>query len=177
MVVYKREHKNLERIAELKPLHIYTSIPFDKDKRLILLFIAELLGKCLKEEEANAELFEFLENNFLALDKMTHPTPDWHLVFMLQLCQYLGFYPQPPGVDTPFFDLQNGSFAHEQPTHLQYLNHDAGALFASFLTNPESLSNRRQRQFVLQVLADYYAIHIPGFGILKSPAVLEELLQ
>ena len=55
LVVYHKEKKNLNRIKELK-LHPYQSIPNNIYKTSLVLFIAEIIQKSIKEEEKNLSL-------------------------------------------------------------------------------------------------------------------------
>lgn len=58
--VYHRENKNLERIKELKALRISLGLQSHFLKMSIASFIAELVYKLFPENQANAELFNFL---------------------------------------------------------------------------------------------------------------------
>ena len=83
MVVYHNELKQLQRIREFKWAHLYQHILSDVRKNAVALFMVELLTKCLKQPEPNAELFEFAEDAFLRLDNSSdpnsasNPLPPW----------------------------------------------------------------------------------------------------
>ena len=69
LVVYHNELKQLQRIKEFKWAHIYSQILSDVKKNAVAVFMIELLAKCVKQPEANAELFQFTEDSFLHLDE------------------------------------------------------------------------------------------------------------
>src|SRR6185437_6348183 len=69
MVVYNKANSSIQRISELKSLYTYSSLPYERNKIVIGLFIAETLGKTLKEEHPDVDLFQFLLSSFITLDK------------------------------------------------------------------------------------------------------------
>src|SRR5690348_7054414 len=71
MVVYHSELKQLQRIKEFKWGHLYKHILSDVRKNAVALFMVELLTKCLKQPEANPDLFHFVEDVFVHLDEST----------------------------------------------------------------------------------------------------------
>src|SRR5215216_2570761 len=71
LVVYHNEYKNLQRIKEYKWAHLYQHIFSDVRKNAVAVFMIELLTKCLKQPEPGAELFYFVEDALIHLDKAT----------------------------------------------------------------------------------------------------------
>ena len=69
MVVYHNELKQLQRIKEFRWGYLYQHILSDVKKNAVALFMVELLTKCLKQPEANPDLFHFAEDAFLHLDE------------------------------------------------------------------------------------------------------------
>src|SRR4051794_1582389 len=61
LVAYHNEFKNLQRLKEFRWAFLYRNILSDVWKNAVALFMIELLGKCLKQPEANADLFYFAE--------------------------------------------------------------------------------------------------------------------
>ncbi|MEM8847899.1 MAG: DNA repair protein RecO, partial [Bacteroidota bacterium] len=106
-------HKNkgtLESIREAKVAHPYTSLHTDIIKNSLVLFLAEMLGNSIQEHEQDIALFNYLEYSLLWLDE--HGVyPNYHLLFLLNLTKYLGFYPDTSFTNWPYFDLQEGSFS------------------------------------------------------------------
>jgi DNA repair protein RecO (recombination protein O) len=177
MVVYKREHKNLERIKEMKPAVLYQQIPFNMVHRSVGIFVTELLYKSITESETDEDFYFFLENWLLELDAAETVANDIAVRFMHQLSQYLGFYPQTNyATNNNLFDLQNGVFVSQPPNHLLYLNANDSLLLFQFLTHEKTI-NGIERKKILHVLEQYYKIHLPQFSMLSSPKILEEVLM
>src|SRR5699024_10128405 len=73
------------------------------------MFLSEMLVVAMQEEEENTALFEFITNGMIWLDTNAKIT-NFHIVFLLELTKYLGFYPDTSGVHKPYFDLKEGNF-------------------------------------------------------------------
>src|SRR6185369_6803150 len=93
LVVYHKERSGLKRLADARNNPVLKSIPFDIRKSSVVLFMNEVLYKCVKEEEANQSLFDFIFNSIHLPELRSNPGSDFHLLFLLQLTKYLGFYP------------------------------------------------------------------------------------
>src|SRR5262245_61530930 len=125
LVVYHNELKHLNRIKEFKWNFLYQHIFSDVPKNAVSLFMIELLTKCLKQPEANSELFEFCEDAFIHLDESSDAVmANFPLFFALHLAGFFGVTPSPLRKFEPgkiFFDLKEGEFSDEQPDHPDFL--------------------------------------------------------
>ena len=92
LVVYHNEYKNLQRIKEHKWAYLYRHIFSDVRKNSVSLFMIELLTKSLKQPEANAELFYFMEDALIHLDEASDTVmANFPLFFALHLAVFFGF--------------------------------------------------------------------------------------
>jgi DNA repair protein RecO (recombination protein O) len=199
-----REGRELQRIREVRMLHVYRRIPFSMPHTSSALFAAEVLGKCLREGHAQDEVFFFVEHSLLNLDAAASGLAWFPLHFLLGLSQVLGFGPQgrQSGAE-PFFDLKEGMFTGERPPRghamegakagllsdlLEALEADApqreeeGAYVAQVGTEPlaaaePGLPQAALRLGLLDDLLRYFALHVDNFGAMRSPAVLHEVLR
>ena len=79
-------------------------------------------------------------------------------------------------------DLQEGSFVTEQPVHPFFIEGENALLTSQLLRvlQPFELAsfklNHATRRQLLKHYHDYYALHIPDFGELKTMAILGEVL-
>ncbi len=174
--------KNLHYIKEIKFEEPYNFIGEDINKSFIILYMAEFLGQCLKEEESNPSLFQFI---FSSLEWLTHhqSVHNFHLVFTIQLSKYLGFFPQGKFSElTNVFDMENGEFVSVKPGHDNFLEHKKAKDFHTLLNLSYSqldllnISNIERRE-LLDSVSDYYKIHQQGFKTLKSAEILETVLN
>jgi DNA repair protein RecO (recombination protein O) len=184
MIVYHNDLKQLQRIKEFRWSFLYQHIMSDVRKNAVALFMIELLTKCLKQPEANPDLFHFAEDSFLHLDKASVAvTANFPLFFALHLPVFFGFrvsdnYSQ----RNPFLDLREGEFVKDQPAHPHFLD-DKQAFVTSQLLKvrqPEELEdiklNHDFRRNLLFVYETYFALHIQDFGTMRTLPVLREIL-
>lgn len=174
-------HKNkgtLEHFKEIKLATGYQTINTDIVKSTIVIFLSEVLHHSIQEEEKNEHLFTFLETAILWLD--THEeTANFHLILLLEITKFLGFYPDNSEVDFPFFEMNEGQFS---PLHgISCLSEHETHLFKK-LMNLKFDSDQKvfagiERQILLKILLDYYSIHLDGFKKPKSLDVLKEVFN
>ena len=183
LVVYHKERHGLQRIAEIRPMPPLKDIPFDVIKSAIILFIDEVLCKTIKEEEENQLLFEFLFNTIQLFDIQQPASNDFHLLFLIRLTRYLGFYPiQNFNQATPYFNLIDGKFQSEIPLHPYYLNEKAALNFSNLILNSADFSAKlnlpgEEKRTLIENLLEYYRLHVPNFSNVKSHKVLEQIFD
>ena len=88
-----RPKLQLQKLDDVRLAVPFTSIPFEPDKLAIALFVAEFLYYALRSEQRNELLYDYLENSILWLDGQQNRFANFHLVFLLRLTRFLGFYP------------------------------------------------------------------------------------
>ena len=174
-------HKNkgtLEHFKEIKLATAYQSINTDIVKTTIVIFLSEMLHHSIQEEEKNDDLFTFLEAALIWLD--THEeTANFHLILLLEITKFIGFYPDISEIDYKFFDINEGFFTPFQG--ISCLTDHETFLFKK-LINLKFDSNQKifaaiERQILLKILLDYYSIHLDGFKKPKSLDVLKEVFS
>jgi DNA repair protein RecO (recombination protein O) len=188
LVVYHHELKHLNRIKEFRWDHLYRHILSDVIKNAVALFMVELLAKCLKQPEANPDLFHFAEDSFLHLDESKGAvTANFPLFFALHLAVFFGVLPNPNRevlgeTENLYFDLQEGNFVKEHPAHPYFIEGKQALVTAELLMvrQPEELEDIRLhhdfRRNLLYVYEKYYGLHIQDFGTMKTLPVLREIL-
>jgi len=184
LVVYHNELKHLNRIKEFKWSYLYQHIFSDVPKNAVALFMIELLTICLKQPEANPELFEFCEDAFIHLDESTGSVmANFPLFFALHLPVFFGFRISDEYSDkNSIIDLQEGMFVSERPDHFHFLEGKQAEVTSELLKmmQPEELEqlklNHDFRRQLLFAYETYYALHIQDFGTMKTLPVLREVL-
>ena len=76
MVVYHQEPKNLHRIKEYKWSYLYKAIYAGIIKTTLVMYMMELLQRCLKQPESNEELYAFVESSLIHLDQADDGTAE-----------------------------------------------------------------------------------------------------
>ena len=180
ITAYHNKQGNLNKISEASVFYLYQSLATDIYKQSIALFLAEVLAYALKEEEENQLLFQYIETSLKWLD-LHNSFTNFHLVFLLDLTKYLGFYPETKLMTANFFDIEEGNFTVSKPFR-SFLTGKKLILFKSLIgikfdDMVELKWNSESRQTVLNVLLEYYEHHLPGFVKPRSLKVLKEVFN
>ena len=181
LLVYEKEKGGIQSIRELEIVYPYHSIPFNIQKGCIALFINEVMYSAISSEMADPALFNFLQQTLIGLDETKDHFENLHLLFLTGLTNYLGISPRNNySPANQFFDLQEGIFVNQPPLHVNWLDETLSLKLFQMMTHPENAGslfvNSAARNEFMSRMIEYYRLHIPGFGEMKSPAVLREVL-
>ena len=184
MIVYHSENKSMQRIKEFSWAVLYANLLNDVIKNSIASYMAELIQKCLKQPEANNDLFIFCEESFLQLDKANKiVAANFALFFTLHLAHFFGFRMTDNFSSVNLFlDLQEGNYIDQQPTHPHFIDGRYAELTSQLLKvmQPYELEefklNQEIRRNLLLRYLEYFALHISDFGQMKTLMVLHEVL-
>jgi len=183
MVISYAENKSLHNIKEVSVWYAYQSITENMIKRTLLFFINELLYKSLKEEIENKKLFNWIHHALVWLDLADKDFINFHLVFMMQLSMFLGFYPKKdPLRNYTIFNMQEGQFCDNVPINSNYVTGDITIFLSQLLDTKFEDSgklklNNKSRKLVLEALISYYKIHLHFVSEFKSLEVLSVVLS
>ena len=174
-------HKNkgtLENFKEIKLAYNYQNINTNIVKSSMVLFLSEVLHNSIFEEEKNENIFSFLETSLIWLD--THDAiSNFHLIFLLQLTKFLGFYPQMQETDAVYFEMIDGVFSSFQGTSC--LNEHETLLLKKLINlrfeDTQKNFHKEERQLLLKILLKYYSIHLQGFKKPNSLEILKEIFS
>ncbi|MFN3967574.1 DNA repair protein RecO [Flavobacterium sp.] len=172
-------HKNkgtLEHFKEIKLAHAYHTINTDVIKSTIVIFLSEMLHHSIQEEEKNENLFLFLESALLWLDNHEE-TANFHLILLLEVTKFLGFYPDTTDIDGKHFEMKDGVFSPFLGTSCltEHETHLFKKLIDLKFDSNQKVFAGIERQILLKILLDYYTIHLDGFKKPKSLEVLKEV--
>ncbi len=177
----RRPTAQLQTLTEAHLRQPYCSIPFDARKLSITLFLAEFLCYATRAEQQNAALFAYIESSLLWLDSCTASFANFHLVFLMRLTRFVGFFPNIEHyAEGDFFDLRAANFCHAAPLHTDFLAPaDAQRISTLMRMNYDSMHlfrmSHADRNRIIDVLLHYYRLHVPNFPELRSLPVLKEL--
>ena len=180
LVAYHKNKGTLETIREAKVIHPYKTIHTDIVKKSMVLFLAEMLSNSIQEEQANSSLFNYLEYSLNWLDNHA-AIGSFHLLFLINLTKYLGFYPDDSTTNGDYFDLLEGNF-RTVPNLNPLLEQESAQLLKRFLgINFDALSaiktTKQHRLELLNKWVLYFELHLQGFRKPKSLAVLNAVFE
>ena len=176
-----RPHTYLQRLRDARIATPYSSIPFNPYKLSITLFLAEFIYYATRDEQQNAPLFAYIERSMQWLDGCTQSFSNFHLVFMMRLSRFIGFYPNTEDYcEGDFFDMRAATFTPHAPLHPDFLSPvDAARIGTLMRMNYDTMHlfrmSHADRNRIIDVLIDYYRLHVAGFPELKSLPVMKEL--
>lgn len=178
LVADHKDKGKLEYLREARLHTTYQSLHSHVGKSSVVFFLAEMLRNAIKEEEPNPDLYEFLETTFNWFD-VHQEFANFHLLFLLKLTRYLGFYPDDSELGKPVFNLLEGSFQDRESEEYSLSGENVVLLKQLLGIKFEALSavklNQSGRAAFLAMLLEYYELHLQGFRKPRSLAVLNEL--
>ena len=183
MVVYHKPNGNIQRISDARSEPVLQAIPYDIVKSAITMFLNEMIYKSIKQQHEDEVMFEFIARSIELLDKLETGVSNFHLIFLIKLTRFLGFYPDLSMAHRfAFFDLQHGNFVSTQPPHVYFVEEQFKSkwlqLFTLSLDQLNEISlDAQTRKVLLHKIIDYYALHIQDMGLIKSNVILEEVLS
>ena len=178
-----RPKLQLQKLSDVRLASPFSSIPFDPNKLSISLFIAEFLYYALRSEQHNEPMFDYIVNSIQWLDAQTDRFANFHLVFLMRLSRFLGFYPNLEHYQTgDYFDLRESVFLSAPPVHRDFLYPQEAEkiqlmIRMDFPTMHLFRMSHQERNRLLEVSLIYYRLHLPDFPELKSVSILQELYQ
>ncbi|MCP2028116.1 DNA repair protein RecO (recombination protein O) [Flavobacterium sp. HSC-32F16] len=174
-------HKNkgtLENFKEIKTAVPFQTIHTDIFKSTIVMFLSEMLHYSIQEEEKNEPLFVFLETALTWLDHHDEIS-NFHLILLLEITKYLGFYPDVSEIDLPYFEMKEGIFTpfHTSTALSEHETNLFKKLIDLRLDNNDKIFHVVERQILLRIMIDFYSAHLEGFKRPKSLDILKEIFS
>ncbi len=149
----------------------------------LALFLSELLQTVLRQSESEPALFDFVADAACRLNSFDVSLSNFHIKFMLCLLDYLGVSPDLGGYHRGMvFDMVDALFRDSAPLHGRFLlaeESEAVALLGRMTWNNLHKYNytRAQRVRVVEMILQYYTLHVANVSGLKSVAVLRDLFD
>lgn len=181
--IYFKPGREIHRLKNARIAYPYNTVPFDIRKSSQVMFLAEILYKCLREEESNRELFDFIYHSLTFLDLSDSGINNFHIWFLFKLTRFLGFNPSADDSQiSNFFDLQSAHFVSREPIHNQFTDKQSTVLFSRLFdvdfSSIETLNyTQNERKLMLDKLLEFYRIHFDNLGEIKSLTIIREVLS
>lgn len=180
LVINYKNNKNLQTLKEVKLNHLYTSLHSNVIKSAVVMFLSEVLSSILQEEEQNETLYSYLETTLLWFDTHTESS-NFHLLFLLNLTRYLGFYPEEIRDEDKYFNLRDGKFENTGYGKTSINGENLTLLKTLLGTTFDALNtvkiNAKQRQSFLSMILLYFELHLGSFKTPKSLQVFNQVFS
>ncbi len=175
--------KGMPRPKDVSLAYVYSVMTFDPLRSMIAMYVDELLCASIWGEVPDVALFEFVRRSLLLLDNPDCKFRLFHIAFALNLLQYIGIQPNMERVDNePFFDLRAAEFVAIHPLHSDVLESREAADFQRLMRmNYRNMHlyrlNRNQIVRTLEVISQYYSLHLPNFKGVNATQFFHDALS
>lgn len=170
---------SLKHPKNLQTSHAFIDLHTQPAKSIVLQLLSEIIFSCLRQDEANPQLYDFIFSSLNLLDQKNKDFADFHLYFLLKMSQYLGFHPNTENHDAPLFDLEGGRFCFQKQSGFTLGEEESHffkkLIFTDFNQDSKNIFNQMQRRSLLNNLLQYYQLHLPDFREPKSLEVIKML--
>lgn len=176
----QRQNRTLQRFSEVGIVRPWATLTSDPIKIQLVFFAAELLRYATRDEQQPQSLFDYVAESLQWLDKADDGYANFHLVFMIRLTLFLGFFPNIETYhDGSCFDLRSGCFSMEIPAHADFIRSDEAEQMINLMRLNYSTMHlfrmtRQQRSRCVDVILAYYRLHVPDFPDMKTLEVLRQ---
>lgn len=180
------DYRPLQEVQRLSSAHLsvpYGELMMNLEKLSVGLFLSEFLVYSTRGCERDERLFDFVRESLLWFDQMNEGVANFHLLFMIRLGGYLGFFPNLEDYREGYvFDLRLASFVGVEPDHLDYVPaRESAHLLLLMRMSWQNLKHFRlshhERNRILDYILAYYRLHVAGFPELKSVDVVKSLFE
>jgi len=164
MVVYHKKNSGVQRIKEAKLDVIYTSIHNDMKKVSVCFFLSEFLSKILNNESYQEDKFDFIQNSLIEFDRLNSRFSNFHIQFLIKLSKYYG-------IDIISLD----QLIVSNNTDKVLDDFVQKCIDENYQGNINS--NNILRNKVINLIIEYFSIHLEINIKLKSTDVLKEIFN
>lgn len=175
-----KDNRSLQYFKDIKLHFNYSTLYTSVIKSTMVMFLSEIVSNILKEEERNTSLYNFLETTLIWFDE-SETNANFHLIFLIELTKYLGFYPELPREESYCFNLEAGKFQSTKSSiycvsgdNLTFLKQLLGIKFD--VSKSLEINSNQKREFLSMILL-YFKLHLDGFKQPKSVTVLNQVFN
>ncbi len=178
-----RPGREIMPLRQPVPTVTLSSLHADPVKRMVAMFLAEILSVALPAGETDASLYDFIVAAVRLLDVAdSRRTANFHICFLLNLARHLGIEPDVSTfVPGSLLDVADGRWRTTKPLHRNYLPPEKSAVAhklmrMTFENMHRFRLNRDGRNAILDAILDYYSLHYVTMRRLRSLDILRALL-
>ena len=183
IIIDYKPSRDIQPVREFSSSFSLSSIHFNIKKSFIAMFVAEMIYKAVREEESNTHLFDFIESSIRYLDISEESFSNFHLVFLIKLSKYLGFFPMFESYKPNYlFNIKKGVFNSYASSDFFILDKELSKnLYEIGLVNYSEMGivalSGKRRVKLLEIIIEYYFYHIDTLGTINSLEILKEVFE
>ena len=176
MSYYDRKESDLLQLTAADPA-FPTDFQFDPIKGTIAFFMAEVIRKVVHINEQDLAMFRFLESAVHKLNDSTEPQliP---VFFMIDLAEWLGVQPFIENDTYTHFNLDEGRYEGLVRNQFTVVSGEVAEIIKAHILGKEIKElSKQKRVAALEVMINYFRIHVPGFERIEAYEIIKEVLN
>lgn len=182
VVIDLKHNRSIQILKEHKLSPVLVNLSSSPAKISIALFLSEFLTKCLQEESADKQTFDFLYTSIKILNEIEHGIGIFHLAFLIKFSKYLGFNPTENNEDFNFYDFKKNKGLITKPSHSFFVNRSEFNMLNLLLNTPYNKLNgikllATERDKLLKTIILMYELHAIHFSSIKSFEILKQVFR
>ena len=166
---------SLQYVSEITLEHTQITDGIDIKKNFISIFVAEVISKVLLETEKDKALFKFIWELKINLNSLEKINPNFPLIFLVRLSEYLGFSPSKEEINGAYFNMELGGFTNNKQQLNYYIEKDNSTYLRELLENKDINIPYKNRNQILLHLIKYYKLQHRELKNMTSHLVIESL--
>lgn len=176
LTFYERKESDLLHLTAVDPATTH-QFQFDPVKSTIAFFLAEIVRKCVHQGETDETVFHFVSDQISILDR-SDDHQYYPIHFLIDFSEILGIQPFVKSEDAVYFNLDDGTFESYSKVELRIAKGEQAELIKRRIIGlPAKEYSKEIREKALEVMLDYYRIHIPNFDTVDSYEIVKEILH
>ena len=166
---------SLQYISEIALENTQISDGIHMKKNFLSIFIAEVVSKVLLETEKDKALFKFIWELKIDLNSLEKINPNFPLIFLIRLSEYLGFSPSKEEVNGVYFNMELGQFTNNQHRLDYHVEKENSNYLRELLENKDINIPYQNRNEILLHLIQYYKLQHHELKNMTSHLIIESL--
>jgi len=166
---------NLQYISEIALEHTQITDGIDIKKNFLCIFVSEVISKVLLETEKDKALFKFIWELKIDLNSLKKINPNFPLIFLIRVSEYLGFTPSKEQINGVYFNMELGQFTNNKYQLNYYIGKDNSTYLRELLENKDINIPYENRNQILLHLIQYYKLQHHELKNMTSHLIIESL--
>ena len=166
---------NLQYISEIGLVHKQINYRIDIKKNFLSIFVADVISRVLLETEKDKALFKYIWKLKTDLNSTEKINPNFPLIFLIKLSEYLGFLPSKEETKGIYFNLELGEFTNNRQQLNYYIEKDNSIYLRGLLENKGVKIPYQNRNQILLNLIQYYKLQHHELKNMTSHLIIESL--
>jgi DNA repair protein RecO (recombination protein O) len=173
---YERKESDLLHLTSVDPATTH-QFQFDPVKSTIAFFLAEVVRKCIQQGGPDEMLYNFVTDQISSLEE-NEDRQYYPIHFLIDFSEVLGIQPYIEDEQAAYFNLDDGTFDTSSKVELRVAAGEEARLIKQRILGVETMDYTKEvREKALEVMLDYYRIHIPNFDTVGSYEIVKEILH